>query len=110
MEVRRRKRVKRDWAAVFEEFDRSGMKVKGFCQVQGITLSLFYRRRKDMEGSVISGKSSLESGGFIQLRPAASSDPSISIVFAGTTELFVHNDCDRKLLGDVIAQLRGPAC
>ena len=110
MEARRKKRIKRDWAAVFEEFGQSDMKVKDFCRAQGMAPSLFYRRRRDMENSVISGRSSLKPGDFIQLQSGDSSGPSISIVFAGATELFIHNDCDRKLLGDVIRQLRAPTC
>ncbi len=110
MEVSRKKRIKRDWSEVFEEYRQSGMSVKKFCKVQGMSPSLFYRRRKDIENSVIPCKSPMKPGDFIQLQSAGTSGPSISIVFAVTMELFIHNDCDRKLLGDVIAQLRAPSC
>ena len=34
MDVARKKRVKRDWPAVFADFDRSGMTIKEFCREQ----------------------------------------------------------------------------
>ncbi len=113
MEARRKKRktyIKRDWAAVFEEYSRSGMTVLEFCRVQGIPQSVFYRWRKKFEDSSPPSKPSLRQNDFIQLSSTASPGPPVSIVFGGQVEVLVHNDCDRVLLGEIIAQLKESLC
>lgn len=110
MSVERRKRVKRDWVSVFKEYSRSGMTVKAFCQNQGISPSLFYRRHRDIKNYTDPGKPSLKSNDFIQLPSAFSSSPSMSIIFPGPIELNIHNNCDRKLLEDIINQLKVSSC
>jgi hypothetical protein len=110
MDVRAKKRIKRDWAAIFEEFHRSGLSIKEFCQVKEMSQSLFYRRRKDYDDTANSGKPSLRLNDFIQLQPAAISRPSASIVFGGQIELSIHNDCDKALLRHIISQLKGSPC
>jgi len=110
MDVRTKKRVKRDWAAIFAEFRRSGLSIKKFCQVKEISQSLFYRRRKDYGNTANPGKPALRSSDFIQLKPTAISRPSASIVFGGQIELSIHNDCDKELLRHIISQLKGSPC
>lgn len=110
MDVRTKKRVKRDWAAIFEEFHRSGLSIKEFCQVKEMSQSLFYRRRKDYDDTANPGKPAFRSSDFIQLQPAAVSRPSASIVFGGQIELSIHNDCDKELLRHIISQLKGSSC
>ncbi len=75
MEAKRKSYIKRDWAAIFEEYSRSGMKVLEFCRVQGIPQSVFYRWRKKFEDSSPPSKSSLKQSDFIQLSSTTSSDP-----------------------------------
>lgn len=110
MDVRTKKRVKRDWAAIFEEFPRSGLSIKEFCQVKEMSQSLFYRRRKEYDAAANPGKPSLRSSDFIKLQSAAVSQPSASIVFGGQIELSIHNDCDQALLRHIISQLKGSSC
>jgi len=110
MDVRAKKRIKRDWAAIFEEFHRSGLSIKEFCQVKEMSHSLFYRRRKDYDDTANPGKSASRSSDFIQLQSAAISRPSAFIVFSGQIELSIHNDCDKELLQRIISQLKGPPC
>jgi hypothetical protein len=105
-----KKRIKRDWVVVFKAYGQSGLTVKDFCQVQGISVSLFYRRRKELKDSALPEKSSLRSNDFIRLSSTVSPDPPVSIVFGGQIEVFIHNDCDRVLLGDIIAQLKESSC
>jgi len=107
MDVTRKKRIKRDWLAVFVEFDRSGMSIKEFCRSQGMSQSLFYRRRKDFVGIGREGKRSGRPSDFIELTGAPSSRFSAAIVFGGGVELSISNDCDAELLGHIISQLRG---
>jgi hypothetical protein len=110
MSVRTKKRIQRDWAAIFAEFRRSGLSIKEFCQTQQMSPSLFYRRRKDHDDPAHPGKSAPRSSDFIQLKPAAVSRPSAAIVFFGQIELSVANDCDKELLRYIISQLKGPPC
>ena len=110
MGVRTKKRVQRDWSAIFAEFQHSGLPIKEFCQVKEMSQSLFYRRRKDYGDTANPGKPALRSSDFIQLKPTAISRPSASIVFSGQIELSIHNDCDKELLRHIISQLKGSPC
>jgi hypothetical protein len=110
MDVRRRKRIKRDWSAVFEEFHQSGLSIKKFCQAKEMAQSLFYLRRKDYDDIADPGKPTLRSSDFIQLKSAVMPRPSASIVFPDHIELSVHNDCDKELLVAIISQLKGSPC
>ena len=110
MDVRRRKRIKRDWSAVFEEFHQSGITIKEFCRLKGMAQSLFYRQRKNYDDIANPGKPTLRSNDFIQLKSAAIPRPSASIVFPDHIELSVHNDCDKELLVAIISQLKGSPC
>ena len=110
MDVRTKKRVKRDWAAIFEEFHRSGLSIKEFCQAKEMSQSLFYRRRKDHDAVANPGKRPLRLNDFIPLPSAAVSRPSASIVFGSQIELSIHNDCDPALLRQIISQLKGSSC
>ena len=110
MDVARKKRIKRDWPAVFTEFHGSGMTIKEFCRSQGMSQSLFYRRRKDYTASPASKGPSLGRGDFIELKPGSSSRCSVSISFPGPIELSISNDCDRELLRAIISQLQGSSC
>jgi hypothetical protein len=47
MSVERKKRIQRDWAVVFSEFEHSGMTIQEICRSQAISQSLFYRHRKN---------------------------------------------------------------
>ena len=105
-----KKRIKRDWAVVFKAYEQSGLTVKDFCQIQGISQSLFYRRRQEIGSLASPAKPSPGSDDFIRLSSAASPGPSVSIVFGGHIEVFIHNDCDRVLMGDIITQLKGSSC
>ena len=109
MDVERKKRIKRDWSAIFAEFHRSGLSIKEFCRVQGMSQSLFYRRRKDYRDSGVPTKP-LRRGDFIELTPVSSPQRSAAIVFGGRIELSISNDCDRDLLRDIISQLKGTSC
>ena len=110
MDVARKKRVKRDWPAVFADFDRSGMTIKEFCRYQGMSQSLFYRRRKDYADSMASNGPSVGRGDFIELKPGSSCRRSALITFPGSIELSISNDCDQELLRAIISQLIGPPC
>ena len=111
-------RIKRDWSAVFLEFRQSGLTIKEFCLSQGMSQSLFYRRRKDYDvaeapGRGVQGKKTAGTFGrrdFIELTGASSSRWSASIVFGGGIELLIGNDCDRELLGSITSQLKGCSC
>lgn len=81
MNVRKRKRIKRDWSAVFKEFHQSGLSIKKFCQAKEMAQSLFYLRRKDYDDIADPGKPTLRSSDFIQLKSAVMPRPSASIVF-----------------------------
>jgi len=110
MDVVRKKRIKRDWPAVFAEFHRSGMTIKEFCLSQGMSQSLFYRRRKDYSDSDTARGPSLRRGDFIELQPASSWRRSATILFGGQIELSISNDCDKELLRGIISQLQGSPC
>ena len=120
MDVTRKKRIKRDWPAIFNEFHESGLSVTEFCRTKGISQSLFYLRRKDcgnandVNGRVKTGDPhnppSLRLNDFIQLKSVSSSRMSASIVFGGQIELSVSNDCDKDLLRHIISQLKGSPC
>jgi hypothetical protein len=110
MDVVRKKRIKRDWAAVFAEFDRSAMTIKEFCRSQGMSQSLFYRRRKDHNAAEASKGPALGRGDFVELKPVSSFSRSASISFPGSIELSISNDCDRDLLRTIISQLKGSLC
>ena len=111
MGVGRRKRIKRNWSVVFEEFDHSDMPIKEFCQVKGISQSLFYRNRKDYRDIDLSSKPSLERGDFVELqRSLPPTRLSASIIFGSQIELSISNDCDKELLRSLISQLKNPPC
>ena len=110
MDVARKKRVKRDWPAVFADFDRSGMTIKEFCRHQGMSQSLFYRRRKDYADSLEPKGPSVGRGDFIELKPGSSCRRPALITFGGAIELSISNDCDQELLRAIISQLKGPPC
>jgi len=112
MGIRTKKRIQRDWSAVFEEFHASGLSIKEFCQGKEMSLSLFYRRRKKYDNGDIANpdRPTPRSSDFIQLKSAAISRPSASIAFPGQVELTIHNDCDKELLQHIIAQLKGSPC
>ena len=110
MDVTGKKRIKRDWAAVFVEFRQSGLTIKEFCRSQGMSQSLFYRRRKDFVKVGMEGKRSGRRSDFIELTGASSSWFSAAIVFGGGVELSISNDCDAELLGHIISQLQDRSC
>ncbi len=105
-----KKRIKRDWTVVFKAYEHSGLTVRDFCQAQGMSPSLFYRRRQEVGSFASPVKSSSEPTDFIRLSSTASPGPPITIVFGGQVEVHIHNDCDRVLLGDIIAQLKDSSC
>lgn len=110
MGVRTKKRIQRDWSAVFQEFHTSGLSIKKFCQAKEMSLSLFYRRRKEYDEIASPNQPALRPSDFIQLKSAAISRPPASIAFPGNIELSLHNDCDKELLQHIIAQLKGSPC
>ncbi len=110
MDVTKKKRVKRDWAAVFADFDGSGMTIKAFCLSKGMSQSLFYRRRKEYANSNTPSQASLGRGDFIELTPASLSRCSASISFPGQIELAISNACDPELLRSIISQLKESPC
>ena len=110
MDVRRKTRVKRDWAAVFKQFHGSGLSVKEFCRTNRISQSLFYLRRKDCDNTNDPRNPPLRSNDFIQLKSVSSSRRSASISFPGQIELSISNDCDKELLRHIISQLKGSPC
>jgi len=109
MDVARQKRIKRNWPGVFAEFNRSGLSIKEFCRAQGMSQSLFYRRRKDYSNSDRLTKP-LGRGDFVELASASSARRSAAIVFDDRIELSISNDCDRELLREIISQLKGSSC
>ena len=110
MDVAGKKRIKRDWPAVFAEFQRSGMTIKEFCLSKGMPPSLFYRHRKDYRTVETSKGPALGRGDFIELAPGSFSRRCLSITFGGGIEVSISNDCDRHLLRDIIGQLKGSSC
>ena len=112
MNVERKMHIKRDWLVVFEEFHRSGLSIKEFCQAEGMSQSLFYRRRKYYIDSDKPARPSLGRGDFIELKRRLPSPirPSASIVFGSQIELSISNDCDKELLRLLISQLKGSPC
>ena len=111
MDVTSKKRIKRDWPAVFAEFQRSGMTIKEFCLSKGMPPSLFYRHRKGYSATGTPKRSSLGKGDFIELKGGSSlSRCSATMVFPGPIELSISNDCDRDLLRGIISQLQGSLC
>ena len=110
MDVARKKRIKRDWSEVFDEFQRSGMTIKEFCLSKGMSQSLFYRRRKDYNAADTAMGPALGRRDFVELKAASSFLRSASISFPGSIELSISNDCDRELLGAIISQLKGSQC
>jgi transposase-like protein len=62
----RRQRVRRDWPAIIQQHERSGLSAAAFCRRHGINLSLFYHRRRQLHSA-----SAPEPAGFIELRPVA---------------------------------------
>ena len=110
MDVVRKKRVKRDWPAVFADFDRSGVSIKDFCLSRGMSQSLFYRRRRDYANSSTPAVPSLGRENFIELTPGSASRGSASISFPGQIELTISNDCDREMLRSIISQLKELPC
>jgi len=110
MDVTRKKRVKRDWPGVFADFDGSGMTIKAFCVSEGMSQSLFYRRRKDYADCSVPSQPSFGRRDFIELTSKSASQHSASISFPGAIELSISNDCDRELLRDIILQLKESPC
>ena len=110
MDVARKRRIKRDWSAIFAECQHRDMTIKEFCLSKGMSQSLFYRRRKDYADSGTSRGPSLGRADFIELKPVSSSRRSASISFPGHIELSISNDCDRELLRHIISQLQGTSC
>jgi hypothetical protein len=110
MDVTRKKRVTRDWSAVFADFDGSGMTIKDFCLSKGMSQSLFYRRRKDYADCNTSPQPSLGRKDFIELTPGSAPQHSASISFPGQITLTISNDCDRELLRLIISQLKESPC
>lgn len=112
MGVRRRKRVRRDWAVVFEEFVQSGMAIRDFCRVKGISQSVFYKHRKNYIDADCSISQSSHRDNFIELQRALPTPArrSASIIFGSQIELSISNDCDKELLRLLISQLKSPSC
>ena len=112
MGVGRRKRIKRDWSVVFEEFRQSGITIKEFCRVKGISPSLFYKHRKNYIDADSSNRQSSHRDNFVELQRALPTPArrSASIIFGSQIELSISNDCDKELLRLLISQLRNPPC
>ena len=58
----------RDWSTVFKEFEKINTTVKEFYQAQGMSPSLFYRRRKDINDLLVSTPPLLNQDDFVRLR------------------------------------------
>ena len=112
MGVGRRRRVMRDWAMVFEEFAQSGLAIREFCRVKGISLSIFYKHRKNYIGADSSNRQLSHRGDFVELQRALPTPArrSASITFGNQIELSISNDCDKELLRLLISQLKSPSC
>lgn len=103
MDITGKRRVRRDWQAVFAEFERSGLTIKAFCQREGIAPSLFYRHRRKLQ-TVAGGRDFLELAGI-----SPSSQP-ITIAFGNGIALSLGNDCDPDLVGRILSQLQAGSC
>lgn len=107
MDAGKPKRINRNWPAVFDAFRLSSQTIKAFCLAEGISQSLFYKRRKEYTGSHRSVSSSLVRSDFIELAPASASLWSAAIAFGSQIELSIANDCNHELLHLLITQLKG---
>jgi hypothetical protein len=64
------------WAAVLDDFERSGLCVREFCDRRGISAQLLYRRRRELAASA-----------FVEARVAMSPPTATIVVELPTREL-----------------------
>ena len=106
MDVKGKARIRRDWGAIFSEFEHSGLTVKEFCRRQAIASSLFYRHRRQLVVAEEPEQSVLGSSGFLELTGISRSHRPINISVGDGIMLSIGNDCDPDLLGRIISQLK----
>ena len=106
MNVMGKGRVRRDWRAVFGEFERSGLTIKAFCRREGIAPSLFYRHRRRLPAVAASEKPRVGGCDFLELAGISPPSRPIAIAFGNGITLSVGNDCDPDLLGRILSQLQ----
>jgi hypothetical protein len=68
-------RIRRDWASVVRDQERSGLSVRSYCDEHGINASLFYHRRRGLALS----QGAEGSGGFVRVHPTEEGAPSTGV-------------------------------
>lgn len=97
----KRRRVRRDWPAVVQEQASSGLSVSAFCRQQGVSLSHFYRKRRQCQRA----DPSPAGDGFVELR-AVDPQPSgsgVAVVIDGGWRLELAPGFDTPTLERVLA-------
>ena len=74
---RRQRRSPSEWAALFRQFENSGLTVREFCVKQNLGLSTFNRWRNRLRGE-LDGASGSEAIPFVRLDPLIDADAPIS--------------------------------
>lgn len=104
-----RRRVRRDWGRVMEDFRGSGMAVAGYCRKHGISRGLFDKWRKRLDEAA-GQKQNHKLSDFVRVDVVPQSQMQLTIKFPGGVEVAVGNDCDVEILHTAITQLRGDSC
>lgn len=102
-------RVQRDWAKVLAAQTASGLSIAAFCRQEGISLSLFHRRRQDRLAAVVAATA----GSFVELRPPPTipSGSGVSMVTEGGWRIEVAPDFDASTLDRLLDRVhRHLAC
>ena len=99
----KRRRVRRDWPAVVQAQASSGLSVSAFCRQQGVSMSHFYRKRRQCQRA----DASAVDDGFVELR-AVDPQPSgsgVAVAVAGGWRLELEPGFDTPTFERVLACL-----
>jgi len=94
------------WQRILQQQKASGLKVKVFCQEQGLSSKTFYKYRRDLSVSL---DNELPTAPFIKIakpaRQATGSTDAMGVLHYANSQLHIHSGCDVQWLAKLLQAL-----
>jgi len=108
----RKQRQRSDWQKIINQWQKSGLSVREFCQQRGISEPSFYQGRRRLRASGIASGRKNSRNPFVEVAlpsPPASPD-HLEIIWTQPPVLKIHPGCEAELLERTLRCLREQTC
>ena len=100
------RRSQSEWLCILQQQKTSGLKVKAFCQQQGLSNKTFYKYRR---GLSVSPDSEVPTASFVKMtkpaRPATAPTDTMGVLHYANSQLHIHCGCDVQWLAKLLQAL-----